>query len=93
MKVIYVPRTPLGEFFYDPASHEGIGITESGPVVVGMRPDYDHRIHRAYKEWEVDNHVFSQLKDAALRRPYSPSDLEKALGYFPRAETHNSPSI
>lgn len=36
MKMFYLPETPFGEFFYDPESHQGVAISESGLVILGI---------------------------------------------------------
>jgi len=91
MKIFYLPKTPFGEFFYNPESSEGVGVHEGRPSVVGMSQDYDPKNHPGCREFEVDGSVFIQLRDAALKCNSAASDLQKALGNFPRVPIVSRP--
>mgnify|MGYP001600291402 CR=1 FL=1 len=91
MKVFYIPKTCLGEFFYDPASQRGVGISEGGILQVTMSQGYDPRIHRDYRECEVPEDIFdifSRLSDSASKYTAAKRDVTEALRHFPRPETH-----
>ena len=92
MKMFYVPKTPFGEFFYDPVSHWGVGISEDGPIIVGMDTDYDPRMHPGYKECDIDDGVFSSLTDAIGRYNAAYSEIGDILNQFPRVKTISSPA-
>lgn len=83
MKVFYIPKCVLGEFFYDPASHQGVAITEYGFMVIGMKEEYDPCIHPGCQELEVNESVFTQLKNSALMYESAQLGLHEALSHFP----------
>ena len=87
MKVFYIPKTPFGEFFYDPSSQQGVGLTENGPpLIMGMDKAYNPRMHPDYKECEIDEEIFTLLLDSASRYSSAQVDLKRALSHFPRSE-------
>jgi len=70
MKVIYIPKTIFGDFYYDPKAHQGVTIHEDGsnPVALEMKKDFDSSYQHNIKEHEIDQSIFNKLLDAGRRR-------------------------
>jgi len=84
MKVFYIPKTPFGEFYYNPISKQGVSLSKSGPMVVGMAAEYDPRTFPNCKELEVDEGVFKLLVDSALMAFTGQAGIKRALSQFPK---------
>ncbi len=67
MRIFYLPETPFGEFFYDPQSHQGVAISESGLVILSMASDFNPAMQPDYMDCEVADDVFPKFIDAVLR--------------------------
>jgi hypothetical protein len=87
MKMVYIPETPFGDFFYDPLSLKGVAINKDGRCcILGMKEDYDPTQFPGYKECEVGDIVFAQLKYSALIYSSALENLQAALRHFPRGD-------
>jgi len=84
MRMFYLPETPFGEFFYDPESHQGVAISEDGPVILGMAQDYNPATFSDNKECDVAVGTFSDLVAAVSRYTSGERDIRDILSRFPR---------
>ena len=74
MKIFYVPKAPVGEFFYDPESCKGVGVNGRGELVcIGMQKGYRPTDMPGCLEVEVDEALFRDLRGPA-------PESHKALG-------------
>ncbi|MBI2232579.1 MAG: hypothetical protein HYU56_01555 [Candidatus Aenigmarchaeota archaeon] len=89
MKMFYLQETPFGEFFYDPESHQGVAITEVGPMIMCMAQDYNPATFPKHKECEVPDDTFFDLVDAVSRYTSGERDIRGILSRFPRTD-HSS---
>ena len=93
MRVLYIPRTPFGEFFFDPESLQGVGLGDDGFLVVGMDKGYDPRTQPGYKELDVPDGTFGELKNSALMYESARGGLLRALCHFPSNPNRPMPGL
>ncbi|MBI2667432.1 hypothetical protein HYX17_01530 [Candidatus Woesearchaeota archaeon] len=69
MRIVHIPETLFGKFYYDPISHQGVALSkDTGPVKIVMANSYDPYMHSDFDEYEIKEESFKKLLDAADRR-------------------------
>lgn len=69
MKLVTVPNTPFGFFYFDPETHEGVTLDDhASPAVIGMSKAWDPYRQRGSREIDVDEFGYRKLREAALQQ-------------------------